>query len=128
MAKLFEKQRTNFYYNWLSFIEDLLRSFLVCFFMGHSVCVYLHVYLYVCVFVFMCVSMHVSVFVCVYFCVFMYDVCVSVCISVCTYVSFEQQVRQLKQSTEIMSCEVTSGQIPHTRTANGITCNAQSIN
>ena len=37
MAKLFEKQRTNFYYNWLSFIEDFLKSFLVCFLMGHSV-------------------------------------------------------------------------------------------
>src|SRR6218665_2341223 len=40
MAKLFEKQRTNFYYNWLSFIEDLLKSFLVCFLMGHSVYIY----------------------------------------------------------------------------------------
>ena len=37
MAKIFEKQRTNFYYNWLSFIEDFLKSFLVCFLMGHSV-------------------------------------------------------------------------------------------
>src|SRR6218665_876484 len=37
VAKLFEKQRTNFYYNWLSFIEDFLKSFLVCFLMGHSV-------------------------------------------------------------------------------------------
>ena len=37
MAKLFEKQHTNFYYNWLSFIEDFLKSFLVCFLMGHSV-------------------------------------------------------------------------------------------
>ena len=36
MAKLFEKQRTNFYYNWLSFIEDFLKVFGV-FFMGHSV-------------------------------------------------------------------------------------------
>ena|SRR6218665_415925 len=34
VAKLFEKQRTNFYYNWLSFIEDFLRSLLVCFLWG----------------------------------------------------------------------------------------------
>jgi len=37
VAKLFEKQSTNFYYNWFSFIEDFLKSFLVCFLMGHSV-------------------------------------------------------------------------------------------
>ena len=36
MAKLFEKQRTNFYHNWLSFIEDFEKLFGV-FFMGHSV-------------------------------------------------------------------------------------------
>jgi len=36
VAKLFEKQRTDFYYNWLSFIEDFLRSLWVWFFMGHS--------------------------------------------------------------------------------------------
>src|SRR6218665_3924698 len=37
MAKLFEKQRRNFYYNWPSFIGDFLKSVLVCFLMGHSV-------------------------------------------------------------------------------------------
>ena len=36
MAKLFEKQRTNFYYNWLSLIEDFWKQFGVLF-MGHSV-------------------------------------------------------------------------------------------
>src|SRR6218665_50193 len=41
VAKLFEKQRTHFYYNWLSFIEDFLRSLLV-FFMGHSVYIYIY--------------------------------------------------------------------------------------
>ena len=63
MAKLFEKQRTNFYYNWLSFIEDLLKSFLVCFLMGHSVhtnyiCIYARVlcmYMYVCTYVRICI-------------------------------------------------------------------------
>jgi len=42
VAELFEKQRANFYYNWLSFIEDFLKSFLVFFLMGHSV--YIHIY------------------------------------------------------------------------------------
>jgi len=31
VAKLFEKQRRNFYYNWPSFIGDFLKSVLVCF-------------------------------------------------------------------------------------------------
>src|SRR6218665_2922969 len=44
VAKLFEKQRTNFYYNWLSFIEDFLKSFLVCFLMGHSVYTHIRTY------------------------------------------------------------------------------------
>src|SRR6218665_1619265 len=47
MAKLFEKQRTNCYYNWLRFIEDLLKSLLVCFLMGHSVyCKYIDAYMH----------------------------------------------------------------------------------
>jgi len=52
VAKIFEKQRTNFYYNWLSFIEDFLKSLLVCFLMGHSVYIikslYMHTSYYAC--------------------------------------------------------------------------------
>ena len=51
MAKLFEKQRTNFYYNWLSFIEDFLKSLLVCFLMGHSVYIYIYIYIYIHIYV-----------------------------------------------------------------------------
>jgi len=42
VEKLFEKQRTNVYYSWLSFIEDFWKSLLVCFLMGHSVVVTVH--------------------------------------------------------------------------------------
>ena len=38
MAKLFEKQRTNFYYNWLSFIEDFEKFFGV--FFNGAQCIY----------------------------------------------------------------------------------------